>query len=1177
MSSFIETWEPEIGDLRRLPLATQEGIQRLACLGDNASVEILTMVQGGSEEDLHADLWEAVQAKFVLRLEKTYQFSQAEIRAAAYALIPEESRAKAHLQLGRLLYSRMDPERIGENVSSLVSQFNAGINLLTRRKEKEQVAELNLEAGRKAKALAAYSSAGIYLSTGMNLVGRTGWRKCYDLALNLWLEGAECEFLAGNFETAETLVSEILQKARSTLEKAAAYRLRIKLSKAYIREAGGSSWETGTTEKKEPSDFPAATPEDPRCSEELQKVNRTLQTLNQCNRALIHATDEAELLQSVCQILVEVGGLRLAWVGSCDNDSEKIVRPVAKAGYGLDFLDQVKISWGEQTEIGWGPTGIALRTGKPYWIKDTRVDPRVAPWRTDVIARGYASCVALPLIADGNRLGNLSLYAAETNAFNERTIEQYTDLANNLAYGVIALRTRQERKRAEQALRESEQRLQDVVDNTTAVVFVKDLNLRYILVNREYERRHNVQRDQIRGKNDFDIHPDHFAKIVRANDLQVIEAGVPIQFEETVPMGEGERHNVVVKFLLRDGEGKPYAICGIGTDITELKRAAEKIREHAAKLSQANEVLKRSLNGLARDKNLHSFVDQVLIVLTEQLGSHASTLWFIDVEKRRRHLRLVCQDGSVVPAEDSNHPNAHEPHEWSSDDPGWIALQMKRPFLYQDAVNNPQDSLTPAQRAYLSQLGVGSLVWIPLVFGEQLTGMLSVRIAAHRQIDEEDLEFAQALAQQVTLALELARLAEQAKQSALVVEREKAARGRAAELGKANEALLQCLDVLATVPELDEFLGQVMAAITRQLGAASSTLRWRNHQNNCLTLDFVFQDDRVMTPAEAKYPENLQSVPLEEQQMRMLKKKASVVHLLDNSAAIPDSHRDYLVSLGAKTLLIIPLVLSRQLIGTLSFRFTEDREFRPEKIEIARALASQASLAIQLTRLAKAARHSAVLAERNQLAGEIHDSLAQFFTGISMQIGAAKEVLKARGGNVLSYLERASDLAQFGLAEARRSSFSLQPTIIEESGLIDALQKLVERSNILGRLRCHFQATGVPEEGLPSSIQQELLLIAQEAMSNAVRHAKPTVINVNLRCNPPDLVLEVVDNGSGIADSHAARREGFGFSNMRARAENIGAHLEIRSAAGLGTTIIVKVPFNFDAKQRDVGLALSDQ
>jgi signal transduction histidine kinase len=210
--------------------------------------------------------------------------------------------------------------------------------------------------------------------------------------------------------------------------------------------------------------------------------------------------------------------------------------------------------------------------------------------------------------------------------------------------------------------------------------------------------------------------------------------------------------------------------------------------------------------------------------------------------------------------------------------------------------------------------------------------------------------------------------------------------------------------------------------------------------------------------------------------------------------------------------------------------------------------------------LAKAARQSAVLEERNQLAGEIHDSLAQFFTGISMQLGAAKEVIKT--GDGLSYVERATELAQFGLAEARRSAFSLQPTVIEESGLIDALQTLVERSNVSGRLRCNFHSTGVPEEGLPTRIQYELLRIAQEAISNAVRHAKPNVVTVTLRWDPPNLILQVKDNGSGISRARLEKSAGVGLGSMRDRVAQIDAKLEIQTAAGRGTSIIVTVPIS---------------
>jgi PAS domain S-box-containing protein len=532
-----------------------------------------------------------------------------------------------------------------------------------------------------------------------------------------------------------------------------------------------------------------------------------------------------------------------------------------------------------------------------------------------------------------------------------------------------------ERKRAEEELRESEQRLQDIVDNTTAVVFVKDLDLRYLLVNREFERRHRVRRNQIHGKTDFDIHPPDVAEAVRDNDRQVIEAGVPLQFAETVPSDGGERVYVSAKFLLRDRTGKPYAVCGIATDITDSKRAEE-------------------------------------------------------------------------------------------------------------------------------------------------------------------------------------------MQAAIAHEREMFAQQRAFQLGRANEALRGGLDALASVRELDDFLGQVMATMTRQLGAVSSTLRVRNFEQNTLPLELVFQDGRVMSPDEAKYPEKWRNVSLVEQRFKLfLNEPSAITRTLDPNSPIPDGHRSYLLGLGVKTVLVISLLSGGQVNGRLTFRFTEERDFEAEELEIARALATQASLAIQLTQLAKTARQSAVLVERNRLAGEIHDSLAQNFAGISMRLSVATEAMQMKSKDAVSHVERATDLARFGLSEARRSALSLRSDIIEESGLIEALRRLVERTNIPGLLCCSFRSSKVREESLAPSVQQDLLRIAQEAISNAIRHARPTAITVSLRRNPPNLVLKIRDNGSGIADGRS-RGEGFGFANMRARVKKLKGTLDIRTVPGRGTTIIVRVPLD---------------
>src|SRR3989441_1902795 len=219
----------------------------------------------------------------------------------------------------------------------------------------------------------------------------------------------------------------------------------------------------------------------------LDRLHRRLRTLCQCTNTFFQAESEQELLQSICEILVAGGEVRLAWIGYCEDDAEKTVRPVAQAGSGVDYLERVETSWGER-ETGQGPAGIAARTGKACCVDDIRTDPRFSPWRVAALARGYASCIAVPLMTDGKSRGavdlrgTLNLYSTECNAFDESAIEHYTGLAmsvayavtalrghlaEDLAYGVTAVRASAERKRAEEALHQAREELAHVTRVTT--------------------------------------------------------------------------------------------------------------------------------------------------------------------------------------------------------------------------------------------------------------------------------------------------------------------------------------------------------------------------------------------------------------------------------------------------------------------------------------------------------------------------------------------------------------------------------------------------------------------------------------------------------------------------------------------------------------------------------------
>ena len=204
-----------------------------------------------------------------------------------------------------------------------------------------------------------------------------------------------------------------------------------------------------------------------RAEEELRKVNSALMVLSECNQAVIRATEESDLLHEICRIAVELGGYRLAWVGFAEQDEARTVRPVAQVGYEEGYLDTVNVTWAD-TERGRGPTGAAIRTGEPAIAQNILTEPKFAPWREAAIKRGYASSIALPLIANGQTLGALNIYATEPGAFGAEEVKLLTELADDLAFGIVALRTRAERKRAEEALREAHDKLEQRVAERTA-------------------------------------------------------------------------------------------------------------------------------------------------------------------------------------------------------------------------------------------------------------------------------------------------------------------------------------------------------------------------------------------------------------------------------------------------------------------------------------------------------------------------------------------------------------------------------------------------------------------------------------------------------------------------------------------------------------------------------------
>src|SRR5882757_2808386 len=217
------------GKLKRFSAITQEALKQLACLGNVAPAVNLALVHGTTEEATHAALWEAVHAGLVFREDRAYRFLHDRIQQAAYSLIADEQRADVHLRIGRALLMSMTADELAEHLFDVANQFSRGSARLIDRDEKAQAATINLRAGRRAKASAAFVSACVYLASGMALLEERDWSGQYELMFSLRLERAECEFLTGKFDTAEQLIVELLQRGASKVDQAAVYLFKVPL------------------------------------------------------------------------------------------------------------------------------------------------------------------------------------------------------------------------------------------------------------------------------------------------------------------------------------------------------------------------------------------------------------------------------------------------------------------------------------------------------------------------------------------------------------------------------------------------------------------------------------------------------------------------------------------------------------------------------------------------------------------------------------------------------------------------------------------------------------------------------------------------------------------------------------------------------------------------------------
>jgi signal transduction histidine kinase len=383
-------------------------------------------------------------------------------------------------------------------------------------------------------------------------------------------------------------------------------------------------------------------------------------------------------------------------------------------------------------------------------------------------------------------------------------------------------------------------------------------------------------------------------------------------------------------------------------------------------------------------------------------------------------------------------------------------------------------------------------------------------------------------------------------------------RKRAERLARGQtEALAKSLVFLSAEPDLETFWGHALKAMVEELEGTGGALWFPDYDARVLRLHLECVEGRILSAAESAHPAARKSISFEESPMSLVHDEGSRAHFYsEGDPAVPPDMSKYLRTIGAKSLLSVSMVVGERAIAWMTVRSDERRLADPDStLGFAEALGQQATLAIQMARLSEQARESAVLAERNRLARDIHDTLAQGFTGVILQLQGAEDALvSGDAAPVRTHISRASELARSALAEARRSVRAVRPKVLEAEALPAALDNMVRKMTRDTRIAPTVSVVGQPRR-LAGECQDEMIRIVQESLTNTIKHANASRFEVKILFETHRTQLQILDDGKGFDPT--LPYDGFGLIGMKERASRIGGELSITSAPGKGSKIRV--------------------
>jgi signal transduction histidine kinase len=390
-------------------------------------------------------------------------------------------------------------------------------------------------------------------------------------------------------------------------------------------------------------------------------------------------------------------------------------------------------------------------------------------------------------------------------------------------------------------------------------------------------------------------------------------------------------------------------------------------------------------------------------------------------------------------------------------------------------------------------------------------------------------------------------------------ERAQAAESRIADVMRTSGILRRANERLATEPDLAAFMGHVLRELCAMSGAAGAAV-YENRGDSpepVLISSYCDSPLRSRSAGPEHGDEVLSGTGADTWQALLAAKDVITLPARDPTLAIPPQWASWLGTIDYARALAIPLLAGHVADGFILLAFRDAPPIDPVRMEFIKFLAQQAMIAIRLTRLSEMMSRTAMLEERTRLARDLHDTMAQSFTGIYMQLQAASRYSESNQPLARACIERAQTLARDGLREARQSVLALTSRA-KTMDLTAALTSIAEVTAAGTTCPCTVATVG-ESRPIDSLIGGNVVAICREAISNAQRYARATEIDLTVTYGPGELGVRIRDNGEGFLVPEASE-SGFGLTGMQARGERIGGTVTITSMPGKGTTVAVSVP-----------------